>query len=129
MLEPLVSEGDVIAKDQAILDGNGQGHDAGPFQPRCKILKIHVKAGQSVPVGAVLITVEGTAAASAPAAKPAAPAAAAQARTNSCPAPAPVALSPRCGAARSTSPCGSGRRTNKSHWLPLPSGPRRHGSC
>lgn len=94
VLELLVSEGDVIAKDQAILEmETGKATMQVPSSHAGKILKIHVKAGQSVPVGSVLITVEGTAAASAPAAKPAAPAAAAP-KPAPTPAPAPVAPAP-----------------------------------
>lgn len=94
VLELLVNEGDVIAKDQAILEmETGKATMQVPSSHAGKILKIHVKAGQSVPVGAVLITVEGTAAAAAPAAKPAAPAAAAP-KPAPTPAPAPVAPAP-----------------------------------
>jgi len=94
VLELLVNEGDVIAKDQAILEmETGKATMQVPSSHAGKVLKIHVKPGQSVPVGAVLITVEGTAAAAAPAAKPAAPAAAAP-KPAPTPAPAPVAPAP-----------------------------------
>lgn len=93
VVEVLVKEGDVIAKDQAILEmETGKATMQVPSSHAGKIIKVHVAQGQSVPVGGTLLTVEGVAASSAPAAKPAAPKPAAA--PPKAPAPAPVAAAP-----------------------------------
>jgi pyruvate dehydrogenase E2 component (dihydrolipoamide acetyltransferase) len=89
VLELLVKEGDVVALDQGILEiETGKATMQVPSSAAGKVLKVHVAQGQTIPIGAVLLTLEGAAAAGgaaktapAPAAK--APPAAAK------PAPAP----------------------------------------
>lgn len=101
IVDVLVSEGDTITKDQAILDiETGKATMQVPSDFAGKVLKVHVKKGQTVKNGATLLTLEGAAAAapSAPA-KPApaaeAPKAApAPAKPASQPAPAPAAAKP-----------------------------------
>jgi pyruvate dehydrogenase E2 component (dihydrolipoamide acetyltransferase) len=67
IVEVLVSEGDTIAKDQAILDiETGKATMQVPSDFAGKILKVHVKKGQTVQNGATLLTLEGAAAGSAP---------------------------------------------------------------
>jgi pyruvate dehydrogenase E2 component (dihydrolipoamide acetyltransferase) len=71
VLDVLVKEGDVIAKDQGILEiETGKATIQVPSSQAGKVLKVHVAKGQSIPVGAPLLTLEGSAA-PAPAAKPA----------------------------------------------------------
>lgn len=111
IVDILVSEGDTIAKDQAILDiETGKATMQVPSDFAGKILKVHVKKGQTVQNGAVLLTLEGAAAggsaapakpapaAEAPKAAPApqkpAPAPAAAKPTPAAPAPAPVKPAP-----------------------------------
>jgi pyruvate dehydrogenase E2 component (dihydrolipoamide acetyltransferase) len=63
VLELLVKEGDVVAKDQGILElETGKATLQVPSSAAGKILKVHVKPGQTVPVGALLLTLEGAAA-------------------------------------------------------------------
>src|SRR5688572_4271792 len=74
--ELYVSEGDMIEKDQAICQiETGKATLDVPSPQAGKIVKIHIKAGQSIPVGATLISLESAAGEkSAPAQeKPAAP--------------------------------------------------------
>lgn len=74
IVEVLVSEGDTVAKDQAILEiETGKATMQVPSDFAGKIVKIHVKKGDTVKNGATLLTLEGAAGGSAPAAKPAAP--------------------------------------------------------
>lgn len=76
VLEVLVSEGETIAKEQGIVElETDKATAVVPATHGGKVTKIHVGEGDTVPVGAVLLTVEGAAesAASAPQA-PAAPA-------------------------------------------------------
>src|SRR5215213_5035306 len=71
--EVYISEGDVLEKDQAICQiETGKATIDVPSPQAGKVVKIHIKPGQSVPVGATLISLEGAAAA--PEKKPAAPA-------------------------------------------------------
>jgi pyruvate dehydrogenase E2 component (dihydrolipoyllysine-residue acetyltransferase) len=110
VLELLVKEGDVVAQDQGILEiETGKATMQVPSSSAGRVLKVHVAQGQTIPIGAVLLTLEGTAAAtsapkatSAPAAKSPSrapkptpsqtPAASAPAPP---PKPAPVAPSPK----------------------------------
>lgn len=85
VLNILVREGDQIKKDQGIVElETDKATVEVPSSHAGKVSEIHIKAGQSVAVGAVLITLEAEAGAEAPrpaakpspaAAKPAAPAA------------------------------------------------------
>ncbi len=59
--EIFVSEGDVIEKDQAICQiETGKATLDVPSPHAGKVVKIHIKNGESVPVGALLISVEGS---------------------------------------------------------------------
>src|SRR5215204_1802056 len=61
VLELLVKEGDVIAKDQGIIElETGKATLQVPSSAAGKVSKIHVKPGQSVPPGALLLTLEPT---------------------------------------------------------------------
>jgi pyruvate dehydrogenase E2 component (dihydrolipoamide acetyltransferase) len=93
--EVYVQEGDVIAKDQAICQvETGKATLDVPSPQAGKVLKIHVKPGQSVPVGGLLMSLEATAG-SPPAAAPKAPAAAPpQTAPVAPPAAAPVVSKP-----------------------------------
>ena len=98
ILEVLVKEGETVAKDQGILEiETGKATMQVPSSHAGKVAKIHVKAGQSVPVGALLLTLEGAGAESsapakpAPAAQPAAKPAAPAKQEQAPPAPAPRA--------------------------------------
>jgi pyruvate dehydrogenase E2 component (dihydrolipoamide acetyltransferase) len=77
VLEVLVKEGEVVAQDQGILEiETGKATMQVPSSAAGKILKVHVAQGQTIPVGAVLLTLEAAAAAAAapkaaPAPKPA----------------------------------------------------------
>ena len=90
VLELLVKEGDTIAKDQGIVElETGKATMQVPSSAAGKVLKVHVAQGQTIPIGAVLLTLEGAAAATtapkaAPAPAPKAPRPAAK------PAPAPT---------------------------------------
>jgi pyruvate dehydrogenase E2 component (dihydrolipoamide acetyltransferase) len=112
IVDVLVSEGDTITKDQAILDiETGKATMQVPSDFAGKVLKVHVQKGQTVKNGAILLTLEGAAAggSSAPAkpapaaeapkaapapAKPAAPAAQPAAAKPAPVAPAPVKPAP-----------------------------------
>lgn len=62
IVDVLVSEGDTIAKDQAILDiETGKATMQVPSDFAGKVVKVHVKKGQTVKNGAVLLTLEGAA--------------------------------------------------------------------
>lgn len=93
IVDVLVNEGDTIAKDQAILDiETGKATMQVPSDFAGKVVKVHVKKGQTVKNGAVLLTLEGAAAGSS--AAPAKPAPAAEA-PKAAPAPAkPAAPAP-----------------------------------
>jgi pyruvate dehydrogenase E2 component (dihydrolipoamide acetyltransferase) len=61
VLELLVKEGDVVAKDQGILEiETGKATMQVPSSAAGKVLKVHVAQGQTIPIGAVLVTLEGT---------------------------------------------------------------------
>lgn len=103
IVEVLVSEGDTISKDQAILDiETGKATMQVPSDFSGKVLKVHVQKGQTVKNGAVLLTLEGAAAggSSAPA-KPAPAAAAPKAAPPPVkPAPQPAAPAPQAAAVK-----------------------------
>src|SRR5436190_24026121 len=72
VLELLVKEGDIVAKDQGIIElETGKATLQVPSSAAGKVSKIHVKTGQTIPPGTLLVTLEGTeAAGKAPAEKP-----------------------------------------------------------
>lgn len=119
ILEVLVKEGDTVAQDQAILEiETGKATMQVPSPKAGKVLKVHVAQGQSVPVGAVLLTLEGAEAkaekkpAAAPPAKQApaepakAPAAAAPKKEGAAPAAKtePAATAPKAAPAKAPAP-------------------------
>jgi pyruvate dehydrogenase E2 component (dihydrolipoamide acetyltransferase) len=72
VLELLVKEGDVVAKDQGILEiETGKATMQVPSSAAGKVLKVHVAQGQTIPIGAVLLTLEGADVKGAPTTKPA----------------------------------------------------------
>lgn len=99
IVDVLVKEGDQVAKDQGILEiETGKATMQVPSPSAGKVQKVHVAKGQSVPVGSLLLTLEGSAAE--PAAKPAAPAApAAKAPEKPEPAAQPAAQAPKAAPA------------------------------
>ena len=95
VLEVFVSEGDVVSKNQPILElETDKASVEVPSKVEGTIVKIHVAKGQTVAIGAVILTVEGggsaAPAAAAPAAEPAPPAA-----PEPAPAPAPEPPAPQ----------------------------------
>jgi pyruvate dehydrogenase E2 component (dihydrolipoamide acetyltransferase) len=101
VLEILVSVGDMVKKEQSLLEMETDKATVSVPSPTAgKVLSIAVKEGQTVPVGSVIVTLEAVGAPAAPApsapAAPAAPAAAAPApAVEPAPvAPAPVAVAP-----------------------------------
>src|SRR5262249_30898351 len=73
VLELLVKEGDIVAKDQGIIElETGKATLQVPSSAAGKVAKVHVKPGQSIPPGTLLLTLEGAAAA--PASSPPKPA-------------------------------------------------------
>jgi pyruvate dehydrogenase E2 component (dihydrolipoamide acetyltransferase) len=82
VLEVLVKQGDIVAQDQGLIElETGKATVQVPSTAAGKVIKVHVKPGQSIPPGTTLVTLEGSTAEttlapaqSAPAAKqPAAP--------------------------------------------------------
>src|SRR5262245_12801556 len=74
VLEIFVREGDVIKANQDLLElETDKATVTVPSSHGGKIQAIHVKPGQSVPIGALLVTLEGSAAEAAPEAPKAAP--------------------------------------------------------
>src|SRR5262245_55494749 len=72
VLEVLVKEGETIAKEQGVIElETGKATVQVPSTHAGKVLKIHVKGGQTIPPGTVLLTLEAAAAEKSPA--PAAP--------------------------------------------------------
>lgn len=99
VLEVLVKEGDTIKKDQGIVEvETDKASVEVPSSHAGKVVKIHVKQGQSVDIGGTLLTIEASeGAAASAAAKPAAPAqpkAEAKPADASKPAPAPAKPAP-----------------------------------
>src|SRR5437868_14444925 len=94
VLELLVKEGDMIAKDQGIIElETGKATLQVPSSAAGKVSKIHVRAGQTIPPGTVLLTLEGTEATS-KAAAPKAQGPKAEAREQSKQQPAPQKPAP-----------------------------------
>jgi pyruvate dehydrogenase E2 component (dihydrolipoamide acetyltransferase) len=63
VLELLVKEGDLVAKDQGIIElETGKATLQVPSSAAGKVSRIHVKPGQSIPPGTLLLTLEGSAA-------------------------------------------------------------------
>src|SRR4249919_2727592 len=63
VLELLVKEGDIVAKDQGIIElETGKATLQVPSSAAGKILKVHVAPGQTIPVGAPLLTLDAVAA-------------------------------------------------------------------
>jgi pyruvate dehydrogenase E2 component (dihydrolipoamide acetyltransferase) len=103
VLELLVKEGETIAQDQGILEiETGKATMQVPSPSAGKVLKVHVAQGQTIPIGAVLLTLEGAAAAAAPA--KAAPAPAAKAAAAQAPAAAPKTAAPKTAAPKTAGP-------------------------
>ena len=76
VLDVLVSEGDSIEKDQAVCElETDKATVEVPSSHAGKVTKIHIAAGQSIPIGAVLVTVEAETGAAAPPTPSPAPAA------------------------------------------------------
>jgi pyruvate dehydrogenase E2 component (dihydrolipoamide acetyltransferase) len=99
VLELLVKEGDVVAQDQGILEiETGKATMQVPSSAAGKVLKVHVAQGQTIPIGAVLLTLEGADVKQPAAAKPAGSAGASLSRPTAqpaaAPAPAPAAPQP-----------------------------------
>ncbi len=68
ILSVLVGEGDVIAKDQNVVEVETDKATAEvPTNAGGKVAKIHVSAGETISVGTVLLTLESADAADAPA--------------------------------------------------------------
>jgi pyruvate dehydrogenase E2 component (dihydrolipoyllysine-residue acetyltransferase) len=60
VLELLVKEGDTVAKDQGIIElETGKATLQVPSSAAGKITKVHVKTGQTIPPGTLLLTLEG----------------------------------------------------------------------
>lgn len=99
VLEVLVREGDVIKKDQGLVElETDKATVEVPSTHAGKVVKVHVASGDSVPIGGVLVTVEPVGAAAAAPAAPApsapAPAKPAAAKPAAPAKPAPVAAKP-----------------------------------
>jgi len=75
VLELLVKEGDIVAKDQGIIElETGKATLQVPSSAAGKVAKIHVHAGQTIPAGTLLLTLEGAEAAAKPKTQSATPA-------------------------------------------------------
>jgi len=99
IVDVLVSEGETIAKDQAILDiETGKATMQVPSDFAGKVVKVHVQKGQTVKNGALLLTLEGAAAGGSTA--PAKPAPAAEAPKKAAPAPAKTEPKPAAPSAQ-----------------------------
>src|SRR5206468_12436625 len=60
VLELLVKEGDIVAKDQGIIElETGKATLQVPSSAAGKVSKIHVHLGQTIPPGTLLVTLEG----------------------------------------------------------------------
>src|SRR5438045_9477027 len=63
VLELLVKEGDIVAKDQGIIElETGKATLQVPSSAAGKVSKVHVHPGQTIPPGTLLLTLEGAAA-------------------------------------------------------------------
>ncbi len=59
VLDVLVKEGDTVAKDQGLIElETGKATVQVPSDVAGKVLKVHVAKGQTIPIGATLVTVE-----------------------------------------------------------------------
>src|SRR5687768_1447323 len=59
VLELLVKEGDIVAKDQGIIElETGKATLQVPSSAAGKVSKVHVKPGQTIPPGTLLLTLE-----------------------------------------------------------------------
>ncbi|MDX1944996.1 MAG: 2-oxo acid dehydrogenase subunit E2 [Pirellulaceae bacterium] len=95
ILEVLVKPGDVISKDQGILEiETGKATMQVPSSAAGKVLKVHVASGQKVSVGTLLLTLEAAAASGAPPVPPKPAAPAAKPAAVAPPKPAPAAVAP-----------------------------------
>lgn len=99
VLDLLVKEGDTVKKDQGVIElETGKATVQVPSSHAGKIVKIHVAKGQTIPIGATIITIEPSGAAApaaAPApAKPAAAPAPAAPKAEAPPQPAPAKPAP-----------------------------------
>src|SRR5688500_17989655 len=89
VLEVLVKQGDIVAQDQGLIElETGKATVQVPSTAAGKVVQIHVKPGQSIPPGTLLVTLEGAVADAKPAPAKSAPNAAK-------PAPAPAAPQPQ----------------------------------
>jgi pyruvate dehydrogenase complex dihydrolipoamide acetyltransferase long form len=109
IMEVLVKEGDEVAKDQSILEiETDKATVEVPSPSAGKVAKIHVATGDTVAIGAALLTLEGaaggSAAAAAPAAKPAATPPPEPPKSAAPPEPAPQAATPEPTPAPTESP-------------------------
>src|SRR5437868_14279302 len=60
VLELLVKEGDIVAKDQGIIElETGKATLQVPSSAAGKVAKVHVHPGQTIPPGTLLLTLEG----------------------------------------------------------------------
>ena len=107
----LVKEGDQIAANQGVVEiETGKATVEIPCPQAGTITKVHVAKGQSVPIGAVLVSLEAGAAAPAakPAAAPAAPKAAPPAAAKPAPQPAAAQPAPKPAPAPAPMPASNG---------------------
>jgi pyruvate dehydrogenase E2 component (dihydrolipoamide acetyltransferase) len=125
VLEVFVKEGDMIAKDQGIIElETGKATVQVPSSHAGKILKVHVKSGQSIPPGTVLLTLEPAAAEAAAAPKPAAAKPAAPTKTAAEKPPAPKAAAPPAPALKPAAPSPPPAKAPPQPSAPQPSAPQ-----
>ena len=61
VLEVLVKQGDIVAQDQGLIElETGKATVQVPSTAAGKVIKVHVKPGQSIPPGTTLVTLEGS---------------------------------------------------------------------
>jgi pyruvate dehydrogenase E2 component (dihydrolipoamide acetyltransferase) len=61
VLEVLVKQGDIVAQDQGLIElETGKATVQVPSTAAGKVIKVHVKPGQSIPPGTLLVTLEGS---------------------------------------------------------------------
>ena len=95
VLDVLISEGDTIDKDQTICElETDKATVEVPSSHAGTVTKVHVEAGQSIPIGATLLTLESSDAAPTPPAEVAPEAPAAETQAESAPAPVEEAPAP-----------------------------------
>jgi len=94
VLELLVKEGDIVAKDQGLIElETGKATLQVPSSAAGKVSKIHVHLGQTIPPGTLLVTLEGAESAAKPAEEK--KSAAEKAKAAAAKQPAPGQRSPR----------------------------------